>query len=213
MYKFFPLNASSFTGDKKAVKTDALVFSHVVLTSDDVTVVHHHQKYAKCSFSNSLPMRDHLEIFSPISRVWCIHFRQSSHYYYARKIPPHLAEKEVSKYHTKMRYDRCYYESIPLSSAWGWVSYKQVVWPVWHELHMKFILHDQFLQSVVVHRHAASNKKKWSPLAEESFGIYNISQNSIVLYVYNTRMAEKKKERKKEDERNRNYHVCFPWPP
>ena len=42
--------------DRKAVKTDALLTSRVIQTSNDATlrVVHHQQNYTKCSFSNSL---------------------------------------------------------------------------------------------------------------------------------------------------------------
>ena len=39
MYKCFPFGASSLFGDRKAVKIDALLFSDIILMSDDATVV------------------------------------------------------------------------------------------------------------------------------------------------------------------------------
>ena len=55
--KFFPLGAFLFIGNRKEVEIDALLFSRVILTSDDATVVHHYQNYTECSFSISLHMR------------------------------------------------------------------------------------------------------------------------------------------------------------
>ena len=57
MYKCFPLGPSSFIGDRKVVKVYALLLSHIIIISDDATIVYHHQNYANCSFSISLYMR------------------------------------------------------------------------------------------------------------------------------------------------------------
>ena len=95
MNSFFALGTSFFVRDKKAVKTNALFIPHVILTSDDATVVHHDYNFVKPGFCLQ-SLCDRFEIFHTRGVVYSLPLRYSL--LLREKIPSHLAVEKVYRH-------------------------------------------------------------------------------------------------------------------
>ena len=78
MHSHFPLGTSLLTRQGEVVETNALLFPHVIFTSNDTTIVHHGQTPVERGLSSRFLKRD--PGLLSLQGVWFIHFRYSAYY-------------------------------------------------------------------------------------------------------------------------------------